>query len=369
MIIALFLFIYVVTTGVQAFLPSVVKSTTAFGVTFPPQQSQHVVLTQAKKNYSKFVCLLSFIGIIVIFVLATVVFQWHEEQVVIMIIVVMLFVQIVAVSIYMYFHKKIHRTKQQENWFGQVKQVRVVDLTARQRDAMLPTHFYLVLFLFPVVLFLYLMRHYALLPDAIPIHFNFEGKADQFLHKNYSSVLALPFFLLMQLWVTFGMFYGLKRSAIVGLVNAKEASITAQLRLRKYMSYYFFVLAMSFILLVSYMGLALVHHTLAKPTYVMAIFMGFAFINTLTTIALFSIKKRCRMLYEQDIVSNLADVDDDQYWWLGFVYCNRKDSSVFLEKRLGLGWTLNLGNTWSYILVVLPVILMIVMGILIGVLN
>ena len=36
--------------------------------------------------------------------------------------------------------------------------------------------------------------------------------------------------------------------------------------------------------------------------------------------------------------------DDDRYWRGGFFYLNRNDPSIFVPKRFGVGWTVNLGN-------------------------
>lgn len=36
--------------------------------------------------------------------------------------------------------------------------------------------------------------------------------------------------------------------------------------------------------------------------------------------------------------------DDDRYWRAGFVYLNRNDPSIFVPKRFGVGWTVNLGS-------------------------
>jgi uncharacterized membrane protein len=36
--------------------------------------------------------------------------------------------------------------------------------------------------------------------------------------------------------------------------------------------------------------------------------------------------------------------DDDRYWYGGFFYNNPDDPALFVEKRYGLGWTLNFGH-------------------------
>ena len=42
--------------------------------------------------------------------------------------------------------------------------------------------------------------------------------------------------------------------------------------------------------------------------------------------------------------------DDDRYWYGGFFYNNPDDPAVFVPKRFGLGWTMNLATLrpgWS----------------------
>lgn len=39
--------------------------------------------------------------------------------------------------------------------------------------------------------------------------------------------------------------------------------------------------------------------------------------------------------------------DDDAYWKGGLVYCNRDDPAFLVPKRIGLGWTVNLGHRYG----------------------
>jgi uncharacterized membrane protein len=41
--------------------------------------------------------------------------------------------------------------------------------------------------------------------------------------------------------------------------------------------------------------------------------------------------------------------DDDRYWRGGLVYVNPRDPAVLVPKRFGVGWTLNLGNPWAWL--------------------
>jgi uncharacterized membrane protein len=43
------------------------------------------------------------------------------------------------------------------------------------------------------------------------------------------------------------------------------------------------------------------------------------------------------------------DHTPDRCWKAGIFYVNPADPALFVEKRLGIGYTLNFGNPWSWI--------------------
>ena len=56
--------------------------------------------------------------------------------------------------------------------------------------------------------------------------------------------------------------------------------------------------------------------------------------------------------------------DDDELWKLGTFYCNREDPSVFVPKRFGVGWTINIANprTWLVVALFVAVTVLFVWG-------
>jgi len=46
-----------------------------------------------------------------------------------------------------------------------------------------------------------------------------------------------------------------------------------------------------------------------------------------------------------------GDGTDDRYWKGGLVYFNPADPSLLVEKRFGIGYTLNFGNSWSWVII------------------
>jgi uncharacterized membrane protein len=55
-----------------------------------------------------------------------------------------------------------------------------------------------------------------------------------------------------------------------------------------------------------------------------------------------------------------CDIDDDNLWKLAnSIYYNPNDSSIFIEKRVGSGWTVNAGRPVGMALMILPFIIII----------
>ena len=48
----------------------------------------------------------------------------------------------------------------------------------------------------------------------------------------------------------------------------------------------------------------------------------------------------------------IGDTTPDSCWVLGRLYVNRADPALFVERRMGLGYTLNLGNPWSWVVII-----------------
>ena len=47
----------------------------------------------------------------------------------------------------------------------------------------------------------------------------------------------------------------------------------------------------------------------------------------------------------------IGDTTPDSRWIVGRLYFNRRDPALFVERRVGLGYTLNLGNPWSWLVI------------------
>lgn len=62
-------------------------------------------------------------------------------------------------------------------------------------------------------------------------------------------------------------------------------------------------------------------------------------------------------------VSGVSDLEEDEeYWKGGLFYFNKNDPSIFVEKRFGVGWTINFANPIGYLMIFGPIILIILIS-------
>jgi uncharacterized membrane protein len=61
--------------------------------------------------------------------------------------------------------------------------------------------------------------------------------------------------------------------------------------------------------------------------------------------------------------------DDDKYWKFGLIYFNKEDPSIFVEKRFGVGFTMNFANPIAVILIVALLLLIGIFSVLPNILS
>ena len=58
--------------------------------------------------------------------------------------------------------------------------------------------------------------------------------------------------------------------------------------------------------------------------------------------------------------SKKVSLDDDRYWKLGVFYFNREDPSIMVNKRFGIGRTMNFGNPLTWVLMVALIVFIVI---------
>lgn len=350
------------TLALQIVVPYIVRETIVFGVTVPDQKIKHPILAQLKKQYVQFV---GGTGIVFLIIMIISYNQLAPSESIQSIVLLSCLFSMLTVSMAVYWinHQKVSTLKKQEQWGVNIKQVRAVDLTARSRDEMLPWSFFAVPLGISVFLIVYTILHYDQMPNDIAVHWGPSGEADAWRNKTYFTAISLPLVMLMMQCMMWGITDSIKRSAIKLAVNRKEESLEDQLKTRKYMSWQILLISYALTALLTILQLSNIYPSMTVGYKLLPVFI-LLLVVLLGSLLIYVVKKhKHKVRYEANIDSQVMDVDEDRYWKGGLIYMNRQDPSVFVEKRFGVGWTMNLANPRGYIVIGLPFLLLLLISI------
>jgi uncharacterized membrane protein len=201
--------------------------------------------------------------------------------------------------------------------------VREADLTSE--DDQLPRWIALVLppFAFPLAVAAYLRAHWDEIPARFPVHWDARNHANRFADKSaqavYGPVLFAGGMMLILILLTLAMFYGSRRgrqrTAIVKMMVA---------------TVYFVGLLFA--------GIGVMPVAPFSPALL--------FIPALV-FPLLLIGWVIKVLRDPKMPS---EATPDECWYLGSIYVNSQDPAIFVQKRVGFGYTINMGNRLAWLI-------------------
>ena len=203
----------------------------------------------------------------------------------------------------------------------------------------------------------YLASLYPSAPAIIPTHWSISGTPNGFAPKSLASFFAL-------VWTQLGL-YVLLTGISVLVVRAKTPPGAASRRFLRLTLRFLFLLKS---LLLATLGIeaAIVSRAavlgIAAPSWLIWIVLVPTLLMVIGFLIL-AVRIGQGGAKLENTPATQIDRMDDRYWLLGLLYVNRDDPSLLVQRRFGYGWTLNLGNLWSY--VALALVLAIPFGIVI----
>lgn len=367
MALTIFLVIIAFISIMQAAIPFLLKKTIAFGVTIPEGHTDDPTVASYKKIFMIITLVFGFLSLFCYAIWAnrsTI----SEEQIILTGLGIQFGILLISMVLYLYFHAKTTRLKRSNNWGANLKQVRIADLAIRSKDEMLPASLYALPMIIAIGLIAYTATQYGNMPDMIPTHWGPSGQPDAFSPKTPFSVIALLLILLIMQGMMLGIHALMKKSGIKLNAAKSRTSQVQQLAFRKYTSWFLFMTSFLMTILFGFLQLTTIHEGLGNAALMLSLPLGFLFIILIAT-AIYAFKvgqsgSRIDVLVDDESVPGITDVDDDQYWKAGIFYINKNDPSIFVEKRFGVGWTINFGHPIGYLVLFGPILLIIVISLL-----
>jgi uncharacterized membrane protein len=277
---------------------------------------------------------------------------------------------LLIIIIYAIFNKKVKEVKTeflQREKDVPAKQVRLVDTKFRQGKYLVSPWWFLPSLFVVFLNFIIVLASYAKISARIPIHFNFKGTANGFMDKSYFHVLAMPITSAVTLLIFVGIYYIIKKSKQE--IDASSPEISKQQNRRFRFLWSSFILITAFVLTVWFLFVSLFADgiiSLSQVTFeVLNLILPF---YILLTVILLSVKigqSGSRLKVSAvEAKTNMRNIDDDRNWKFGMIYFNPDDPSLFVEKRLGVGWTINFGRPAALIIIAAIIVIVITSEIL-----
>jgi uncharacterized membrane protein len=178
-------------------------------------------------------------------------------------------------------------------------------------------------FAFPLATALYLQAHWDQISERFPIHWGANGQPNGWAHRTaggvYGPLLFAAGLMLLMLLLGLAMYYGSRHSP----------QMLAVLKI---------LIGVMYLLGLVFTGVGLLPLHIVSPTVF------------LVAVPIFVI---ALLVYSFQCAANPAmpaEATPDECWTLGSVYYNPRDPAIFVQKRIGFGYTFNFGHRLSWVI-------------------
>ena len=332
-----------------------------FGVRVPNEYEKDDDLINLEKEYKKNYLIFILPLIIIINLL---VFLSSKIWVYLLLICILIIVSNIPIFIYW---KKTIKLKKEKGWGSLGRNVVIVDTTirkpkAKEDDVVIKTKTFMVLLVIPLITVIATLIAYKNVSSPFPIHYNAEGIADSFVNKEgFRGFFYLVIFPALMQGGMIILFALTNKFAINGKVDINSGTLKGIKMQRKIFkrvnSIMLFVIALEITLMILFIQFCTIYSWNINLINIIVLPI---LIITIIIFLVIGYKigqggKNIKFNKEENEVYR----DDDKNWILGNFYYNKNDPSIFVEKRIGIGWEINLGNPIGLILAILPLILIV----------
>jgi len=348
-----FIVIFIPTALVLSFIPYLTRKTENFGVTIQEDMYDRPVFQSMRKKYALMMILVAtFLTILMIFIA----FLDNESLETIFFSVAVIIYVILAFIIYIPFHFKMKKIKADEKWFEGQPSTLVIDTSFRSGKVTYSNGWFLIPVAIMIMTIILSFVLYDRIPDEVPIHTSFSGKVT-YNEKSPSVLLFLPLTQLFMIGVMAAVNYSIMHAK--QQVSAKNPHISKQQNIifRRRWSLFIIISAILMTVMFTFMQTAMIFQQLLPyQDVVLLIVIGLILFGTIA-ISIKTGQGGSRVNIEVEEKGSMNQLDDDQFWKLGQFYVNKNDPSFFVEKRFGVGWTVNFAHpiVWLILLIILVI--------------
>ncbi|MEK4249358.1 DUF1648 domain-containing protein [Paenibacillus sp. FSL W7-1287] len=338
----------------MAFTPYLTRRTEAFGVTVPDGVKQQSYIARHIKRYMLLCLGLGIILIAAMFILIKP--EGSEQDHSIWYSVIIVSYLALTFLVFIVSHMQIKAWKQQQPWYEETSssQKIVVQTGFHKEKTTISLVWYVPHIIVVALAMGYSIIHYDKFPELLPMQYDFNGEVTRAVEKSIGSVLTLSWLSIAMIIVFIISHLSIARSKQVIESQDPHGSLQRNVIFRYSWSVF---LAIAGFLVVILMVLGQLSPLLewSSNTFMVIVFtiVGIILLGSiLLSVKLGQGGSRLKNSNTQQGKASVEVADLDQYWKLGIFYVNRNDPAIFVEKRFGVGWSINYGNPIAWLITI-----------------
>jgi len=267
---------------------------------------------------------------------------------------------------YLYYHYAAKRLKSARGEIAEAERLVAVDTTFHRRATTYSNWWFLVHLAVVAVCAVLAAVYYDRFPDQIVTHYDFQGNPDRIREKGFWSVFMLSFvqlFLVAVFWFTNAI---IRKSKQQISFEAPEQSREQNIRFRRMWSLFLIVMGLLMILMIALIQFSPLIAADSGSIIAIATIIPLAAVIGALILSFVTGQggSRLKLTKGTPVKINQQMKDDDKYWKFGAIYYNPNDPAIFVEKRVGIGWTVNAGHLLGKLALIAPLVIVIVVIVL-----
>lgn len=365
-IILTFAICYIPIMVIFAMLPYIGRRTLTFGVSIPSAVHSDPQLKAMRRAFSRNVLLIG----VLLSAVTVLLYVFLSMNLATGLMTGLVFVYIIAIfALYVRNFNTVKQLKAQKGWSAQARQTVVADTQFSSTRRSVSALWFLIYVVIIVGTLLVGILMYDQIPDKVAMQTDFSGNVTRITEKSFGLILFAPV-LQAVIAMLFGFIYWMMQRT-PPVIDPERPEISSQQNARFRYRWSAFTVFGGILMLLIFFGMQLGFAQLLTneaTIWIPMIGAGLLVVGAIV-LSISTGQSGSRIRVGKAADGKIIRRDDDKYWKWGSFYVNRDDPALFVEKRFGVGFTINFGRPAAILIFVGILALITVIAILSTVLT
>jgi len=332
---------FVPITVIFAIMPYIGRRTLTFGVSIPSGVHDDERLQKMRKAFSRSVVITGILMSVISFVL----FWFLDSALAIGLMSGMVLLYIVLISIiYIRDFKAVGRLKQEQGWAADAQVTSVADTKFSVSKRSVSVLWFLVYIVIIIGTLLLGILMYEQIPSEVVMQTDFDGNASRIVAKSFSLILFAPSIQAVMALIMGFVYWMMQKTPPVIDPEQPEISSAQNTKFRYRWSAFIVFMGMAMLLIFLSMQLTFIGIMPQSLSLWLPLGAAGAIVIAAIVLAINTGQSGSRISLGKTTDGKIIRRDDDKYWKYGAFYVNKQDPALFVEKRFGVGFTINFGR-------------------------